>query len=123
MMAETAGEVGDAIRKMIEEEMARRDPLEQRIIANRVKLAIEYWIKAKQTSPRPIEAMTDQESLLYELEKMQFGKYEGQPIGDVPLDYLEWLADASRGTWRKIQSYLMSKRAKIRSKLEHVDDS
>lgn len=108
----TPAEVGEALRAMIAEEMAKRNPLEQQIIANRVKLAIKVWIKADQTLPRSVEPMADQEALSFENEVMEFGKHKGELVGNVPLDYLEWLADASRTLWCKIHAYLNNPRIK-----------
>lgn len=40
--------------------------------------------------------MTDEQAKAFEKEELPFGKYVGQPVGDLEyrsLDYLRWLAD------------------------------
>lgn len=98
--------VGNSLGELIREEMESRDPVAQRIIANRVRLAIEEWIKAGENPPQPVPPMNDAEVRRCELEIMPFGKHHGEQIRDVPFDYLEWLADESRNTWRKLHAYL-----------------
>jgi hypothetical protein len=49
---------------------------------------------------------------------MEFGKYQGRSIDEVPLDYLEWLSDQSRTFAKELDAYLNSKRVLS----ERVDD-
>ncbi len=58
------------------------------------------------------EPMTDREARLFGEEEMKFGKFRGKYIDEVPLDYLEYLADAQRMFSTKIRRYLESKRIK-----------
>lgn len=111
-MSENPATVGDALAELIQAELEGHAPIAQRIIANRVKAAIELWIPARAQAPADLIPMTDQEALAFEQDRMEFGKYSGRPVGDVPLDYLEWLADAGRKTWRQIHAYLNSPRVK-----------
>ena len=50
--------------------------------------------------------------------KMPFGKFENKLINDVPLDYLEWLADSVSPFNRQIRRYLMSDYVKEERKYE-----
>ena len=44
------------------------------------------------TKSVPISAMSPLEAKRFAHETMEFGKHSGKAIGDVPLDYLDWLA-------------------------------
>ena len=52
--------------------------------------------------------MSDRKSREFGRRVVEFGKFRGQRYDDVPLDYLEWLAD--QGT--ELQAYLESRRVK-----------
>lgn len=121
-MSENAGTVGDTLAQMVREELEGRDEVGQRIIANRVRHAIEAWVHVGETPPQPVKPMTDQEATAFECEPMEFGKYNGVPVKDVPLDYLEWVADAGRKTWRQIHAYLNSPRLLAERRSEEVSD-
>ncbi len=105
-----ANDAGTLLAELVREEMSKRNEIEQRIIANRVKMTISKWISSGQIPPQPVEPMTDQEALVFEREIMEFGKYSGMQIKDIPLDYLIWLADAGRKSWRNTHAYLSSPR-------------
>lgn len=111
-MSENPATVGDTLAELIRYEMAGRCPLEQRIIANRVKSAIESWIPARVQTPADLIPMSDQEASVFEASLMEFGKYAGKNVYSVSWDYLEWLADAGRKNWRQIHTYLNSPRVK-----------
>ena len=44
----------------------------------------------------------------FENSMMKFGQYSGQPIGNIPIDYLEFLANTI-GWVRKLNQYLKTK--------------
>jgi hypothetical protein len=108
------------LANLISGELTNRNAVEQRIIANRVKTAIESWIKSEQSSPFSPTAMTDIEAKRFGFERMRFGKYAGELISSVPLDYLAWLADQCRKTWLDLNGYLRS--PTIKAELEVEDE-
>ena len=62
-------------------------------------------------------ALSDERSREFGKRMVEFGKFRGQRYDDVPLDYLEWLAD--QGV--VLRRYLESRRIKIeRGKDEHA---
>ncbi|MFA5056530.1 MAG: DUF3820 family protein [Opitutaceae bacterium] len=115
-MSENANDVGNVLADLIREGMAERNEIEQRIIANRVRAAIESWIEVKQALPFAPQPMTDIEATRFGEDKMPFGKFAGEPVNCVPLDYLAWLADASRKMWLDLNGYLRS--SKIVAEIE-----
>jgi hypothetical protein len=58
--------------------------------------------------PKP---MDDVESRQFGNQIMEFGKYKGTRIDDVPMDWLEWYSD--QGFQSKLKSYLASDRVRI----------
>lgn len=114
---ENAGSVGDTLAEMIRSELEGRSEVEMRIIAHRVQKAVEAWAKVGEVPPHPVKPMTAQEALAFEQEPMEFGKYNGVAVKDVPLDYLQWVADAGRRTWQQLHAYLNSPR--IREEIDH----
>jgi len=121
-MSDNPAIVGDTLAELIRAELAGCTPTAQRIIANRIKAAIESWIEPGEKPLQSVPPMTDQEAFLFKQERMEFGKYTGQCVCDVPLDYLEWLADASRKTWRQIHGYLNSPRVKQEREAAEAED-
>lgn len=59
-----------------------------------------------------VKRMTDGQSRAFGCSLMQFGKYNGQRIDEIPRDYLEWLVEEQETFLRKLQGYLMSDRVK-----------
>ena len=55
------------------------------------------------------EAMGDLDARTFELEQMVFGKYADLPMGQVPIDYLDWL-DEQDDFRRRLNRYLRSDR-------------
>ena len=109
----SAGYIGDTLAELIRDELDKRsDPLEKRIIVNRIKAEISEWTTTEKVPRAPVAPMTRQEAIAFEQTTMEFGKYAGVKIADVPLDYLIWLADAGRKTWRQVFAYLNSERVK-----------
>lgn len=69
-------------------------------------------LKPTQQPDESSEAMTDEESKRFGEQPMQFGKYEGQSIDVVPIDYLVWLADKQGKFCARLNRYLRSPRIK-----------
>ncbi len=65
-------------------------------------------VKARQSDKT---AMSDERSWEFGCRIVEFGKFRGKRYDDVPLDYLEWLADQGA----ELQSYLKSRRVKAES--------
>jgi hypothetical protein len=107
-----AAETAKELVEIITAECEPLDAIARRIIANRILTAIEPWLPehARQPKPETAEAMTEAEARRFEQETIPFGKHAGKPISEVPLDYLAWLADRNRETWRGLHRYLHSKR-------------
>lgn len=53
----------------------------------------------------PLAAMTDAEAKKFERDGMPFGKWAGNPVGKVPLEYLVWL-DEQDDFHRQLNRYL-----------------
>ena len=58
------------------------------------------------------EPMTDKECRRFGDEEMKFGQYVGKRIDEVPLDYLEWLADTELRHSRALTRYLQAQRTR-----------
>jgi hypothetical protein len=121
----TPGEYADLLVDLIREQINYKDVLSQRIIANRIREEIDRWSpRAKDCRPyvSPVlEPFTDAEAKAVGAEVMQFGKFVGRRIDEVELEYLEWLADASRDTWRKLARYVRSRRVSVEVNNELVE--
>jgi len=99
--------------ELIKSEMDALDDVGKRIIANRlIKLLEPYQPIATYTPVAFTEPFNDGEAKFYGGQKMPFGKYTGARVDCVPLDYLIWLADESRKTWKGLHRYLNSPRIK-----------
>ena len=64
------------------------------------------------------KAMTDAESRAFEQRACPYRKHQGTPYSDVPIDYLDFVAEGTV----PLQRYLGSERAKIRREVEESDD-
>ena len=79
----------------------------RRILANRIVPVLARWLPSdKKAKPHEIEPFSDKEAKQFGAELMVFGKHVGERIDTVDLQYLQWLADASRDTWRGLHRYL-----------------
>jgi hypothetical protein len=59
------------------------------------------------------KVMTKAEAERYESNCIRFGKYLGTPIKDIPLDYLQWLADAQNELCAYLRSEVGRKRQEV----------
>jgi len=64
----------------------------------------------KQSPAATHPPMTYQEAREFGSEEMEFGKYLGLPIDQVPIEYLVWLADEKDGFKKQLRRYLQSPR-------------
>lgn len=55
--------------------------------------------------PTALLTMTPEQATAFENERITFGKHAGERYGDIPREYLEWLADSAI----RLQAYLRSK--------------
>lgn len=79
------------------------------------KARLRFWECIKEVADevlpeKKLEPMSDKECRAFGDEQMQFGKYEGKYVDDVPLPYLEWMADSEAKHARKLSRYLQSRR-------------
>lgn len=63
-----------------------------------------YAFAEKRLPRQPSEVMTTTEAKVFETEKLQFGKHSGEFIGDIPMSYLNWLADNNRPMIKYVDS-------------------
>lgn len=64
------------------------------------------WGLAPPADTRPAGALSDSDLRAFEREPMPFGKHQGTPIGQVPLEYLDWLIGEQELFTRKVREYL-----------------
>ena len=59
----------------------------------------------------------------FELEVIEFGKYKGYAIADVPLDYLDWLAGMGDEFKNRVRQYLANPKVaqRLQDRLENLD--
>jgi hypothetical protein len=107
-----AADLAADIRDLIEAELPSLDADGKRILARRIWQCLEPYAALPVPKAESLKPMTEPQARVFEVETMTFGKYIGRAIGDVPLDYLEWLSDASREFWQKCHRYLNSERVK-----------
>ena len=62
------------------------------------------------TTPVPIRPMSNTQSRAFDQEAMPYGKYKGHPVGNIPLDYLCWLADDRDAFVADLRRYCLSRR-------------
>ncbi|OHB80873.1 MAG: hypothetical protein A2W31_11495 [Planctomycetes bacterium RBG_16_64_10] len=118
----TPAEIADQLCELIASETRGMDTVATRIVANRIARVIEPWLPLRDKSAATlVQPMTNSEARVFEQETIEFGKHAGTKFKDVPLDYLIWLADKCRRTWRKIHAYLDSDR--VRGELRDLEDS
>lgn len=69
---------------------------------------IRRRVKAEAKKERARKVMSDERSRAFGRRTVDFGRHRGERYDDVPLDYLEWLADQGA----ELQAYLESRRLK-----------
>jgi len=83
-----------------------------------------FWQTIVAASPLPtkptnneIKKLNGGESRAFGCGLMKFGKYSGQRIDEIPLDYLQWLVTEQETFLKKLQGYLLSSRIKQEDQL------
>lgn len=112
-------DLGKTIADLVLQEMAGMDDVGKRIVANRVLGVIQSHLPSNmREAESKIEPFDDVQSRRYGQTPMTFGKFLGQKVDDVPTEYLAWLADSSRNTWRDLHRYLNSPRVRMERRVE-----
>ena len=88
-----AGERGDLLAEIVQEELACLTDIEREIVINRVLRVLHERPKAAE-APKP-KPMSDAQARAFGATLMPFGKHEGWPIMELPLAYLCFLVDPS----------------------------
>ena len=110
------GEQGDALAALVCEELTNcQDMTGRQIMASRVLRAIRAAgldnHEPRKPMPTQPEPMTDEQVAFFEHHKtVPYGKYAGQRVGDVPLDYLVWLVEDTDDFKEAVRMYLENKR-------------
>jgi hypothetical protein len=117
-----AGEIADSLVELVKEECESLDDDGRRIVANRIYELISQWRPGESKSVKDfaVSPMTDAEAKLFGRQLCPFQAHRGEAWDDVDLGYVEWIADASLKTARKLSGYLRSRR--VRSELSDVDN-
>lgn len=103
------GQIADTIYMLACDEAETLQDPEQKTRFWKVLAALATDRVPKASPPSRDEPMTDEESRSFEGKRMLFGKYEGFPISQIPIEYLEWLAD-QKVFYVDVVRYLTSKR-------------
>jgi len=110
------GSQGDELAVLVTEELGGiQDSVGRQIVASRVLRAIRaagldnQISKPSRSQPRP---MGPTEAKHFESRAMPWGKYEGQPVSAVPLDYLGYIVDDHDEFKADVRRYLDSSRVK-----------
>ncbi len=104
----------EALIELVEDELAGLDQVGRVIVARRLQAVAARILPV--TRDDPLKPMDAAEAKRFGATTIEFGKHAGRRHDEVPADYLEWLADASRETWRNLTRYLKSER--VRSEIE-----
>ncbi len=115
----TAGETADTLSKMVLDEIeGQADEVSRQIVHSRVLRALttHYLYTPPKSQTYRVEPMTDVQAKAFEDTPMKYGKHVGKRIGDVPIDYLCYLADPNEWT-KDLKRYLASDRVKERGDL------
>lgn len=117
-------ELGEAVAKLLQEEMGRLDSVSQRVVANRVLAVLQPWLPKPEApaSTASVTPMTDVVAKEFSKTPMKYGKHAGTAVGDVPRDYLAWLADSSLQTWKDFHAFLNSEWAKRAQMVDGPED-
>jgi hypothetical protein len=114
-----AGTLSQTLIDLIVEESSGLDNIGRTIVARRIVGVLSGWLpKDKQPPPDMLPPMDESEARRFGAETIEFGKHAGERFDAVPLDYLQWLADASRKTWHNLHRYLRSMRVTEEDELE-----
>jgi hypothetical protein len=108
-MATTPAQLVQDLVDLVVAEGSRLDDVGRTILARRIFEALAAWLPSvgplAEAQPAP---MSEAEARMFAATTLGFGSHADTPIGELPLMYLEWLADRSRQTWRDLDRYLNS---------------
>jgi hypothetical protein len=96
--------------ELFREELAVQGGIQLHVACNSLRRVLDEFdppANAPLTLPT-MQPMTKHERACFEAETMIYGKHFGEKMGDIPRDYLEWLADAKHREWRQLRRYLMT---------------
>ena len=103
----TPSEQGEVLAGLIAEELQGLDETGRRILCNRILAVVQPEGPPPPSAPA-LPPFTEAEARNYRCGYLGFGQYADTLIAQVPLDYLQWLADTSRTTWQNLHRYLQS---------------
>lgn len=116
----TAREALELLRDALAGEFTNPSTPEAFAAAESAAVAVQEWLDrwrkqfgiteppAKQSDTQP---MTNREAREFEQEVMPFGLHRGKPMGDVPLDYLDWLLGKREQDTKRLTAYLLARRS------------
>jgi hypothetical protein len=88
-----------------------------------------YWgqIRAVASPPAPepkpaFIPMTEEEAIAFGRQVMDYGKYKGEKLDDIPISYLLWLTEDGQKRVRETRRYLASERMQ-RAQEDSEDDT
>lgn len=122
----TPANLADTFVQLITEATESFDQLAGIVFLNRLTIQLqehnipiytaEQYELIHQTSAAAqiITPMLDAEAKGYEANIIGFGKHKGKRYSEVPVEYLQWLADKQREDWRALHAYLQSNLVKHR---------
>ncbi len=107
------GDIATQLVELVQSECEGLDEVGKRIVANRLAELVEPWrVKKPLNHPAALVPYTEAEAIAFEQEVITFGMHSGKRYADVPLEYLQWLADQSRQNFHCLWRYLKSERVK-----------
>lgn len=69
-----------------------------------------------------LSPMTDLEVSQFEFEQIKFGKYVGEKIGNIPVNYLDWLVGQNDEFKSKLKRYVLNESVQERFRNEMPED-
>ena len=87
----------------------------------RVKAVVESKLPKAELPPQPGGMSSDEARLFGQRMTMPAGKYAGQPVDKVPIDYLLWWAFEPSDFTKQLRRYLRSER--IQREIEQSDNT
>jgi len=108
-MATTPAQLAQDLVDLVVAEGSRLDRVGRTVVARRMVEALRPWLPgARHVAEARPGPMGRAEAAAFAKGTLGFGAHGDTPIGDVSVDYLEWLADRSRQTWLDLHRYLNS---------------